>query len=76
MQFDCVIIAAVNVEMLSVLWCIRGLRLLLVSKQTTRGPSADAQHLMLLLDSGNFQRAEVEVNYFATTNSFLLQLVF
>jgi len=50
------------------MWCIiRGLRLLLASKQTGRGPSADSQHLLLLLDAGNFQRAEIEVNYFTTT---------
>ena len=44
-----------------VLFCFRGLRLLLVSRQAGRAPSADAQTLILLLDMGNFQKAELEV---------------
>jgi len=44
-----------------VLFCFRGLRLLLVNRQAGRAPSADAQTLILLLDMGNFQKAELEV---------------
>ena len=43
--------------------CFRGLRLLLVSRQAGQGPSADAQRLILLLDMGNFQKAELEVTH-------------
>lgn len=38
----------------------RGLRLLLISRQRGHGPSTDTQRLLLLLDMGNFQKAELE----------------
>jgi len=56
-----------------VLCCLRGLRLLLVNKQAGQGPSADAQRLILLLDMGNFQKAELEVtNFTAIIDTVLL----
>ena len=56
------------------LMCFRGLRLLLVSGQ---GPSAEAQRLILLLDMGNFQKAELEVtsSLFAADTLLLWQIV-
>jgi len=44
--------------------CFRGLRLLLVSRDVGTSQSADTQHLILLLDMGNFQRAQLEVSNF------------
>ena len=44
--------------------CFRGLRLLLVSRDVGTSQSADTQQLILLLDMGNFQRAQLEVSNF------------
>jgi len=50
-----------NLHSLTLL-CFRGLRLLLMSKQSDRAPSSDAQQLMLLLDMGNYKQAQLEVS--------------
>jgi len=54
------------------LLCFRGLKLLLVSREMEKGPSADTQRLMLMLDLGNFQRVELEVGSFTYIDVFML----